>query len=165
MSKQANDCISNVVKSFNHILRNTIRIGNQNQNFRIFTGDTSALIIIVQVIFCFLLDHWAHPGYFENRIPLKSALGGVCRLANYSVVYEETQSNRVSDFRDFFFFFFFFKSNPFLLLFYSTVADVVPCGGRKVSPYIIIMQVIFYFLWDHLAHPGYFENRIRLSRR
>ena len=21
-------------------------------------------------------DHWAHPGYFENRIPLKPALGG-----------------------------------------------------------------------------------------
>ena len=28
-------------------------------------------------------------------------LGGVCSLANYSVAYEETQSNRVSDFRDF----------------------------------------------------------------
>ena len=28
-------------------------------------------------------------------------LGGVCSLANYSVAYEETQSNRVSDFHDF----------------------------------------------------------------
>ena len=27
--------------------------------------------------------------------------GGVCSLANYSVAHEETQSNRVSDFRDF----------------------------------------------------------------
>ena len=27
--------------------------------------------------------------------------GGVCSLANYNVAYEETQSNRVSDFRDF----------------------------------------------------------------
>ena len=27
-------------------------------------------------------------------------LGDVCRLANYSVAYEETQLNRVSDFRD-----------------------------------------------------------------
>ena len=27
--------------------------------------------------------------------------GGVCSLANYSVAYDETQSNRVSDFRDF----------------------------------------------------------------
>ena len=44
--------------------------------------------------------HWAH-GYFENRIPLKPALGSVCSLANYSVAYGETQSNRVSDFRDF----------------------------------------------------------------
>ena len=41
------------------------------------------------------------PGYFENRIPLKLALGGVCSLANHSVAYEETQSNRVSDCRDF----------------------------------------------------------------
>ena len=30
----------------------------------------------------------------------------------------------------------------------------------KVSPYIIIVQVIFYYLWDHWAHPGYFENGI-----
>ena len=32
---------------------------------------------------------------------LKPALGGVCSLANYSVAYEETQSNRVSGCRDF----------------------------------------------------------------
>ena len=31
----------------------------------------------------------------------KPALGGVRSLTNYSVAYEETQSNRVSDFRDF----------------------------------------------------------------
>ena len=31
----------------------------------------------------------------------KPALGGVCSLTNYSVAYEETQSNRVSDFRGF----------------------------------------------------------------
>ena len=43
---------------------------------------------------------WAHPCYFENRIPLKPTLGGVYSLTNYSVAYEETQSNRVSDFRD-----------------------------------------------------------------
>ena len=29
----------------------------------------------MQVIFYFLWDHWAHPGYFENGIPLKPALG------------------------------------------------------------------------------------------
>ena len=33
-------------------------------------------------------------------IPLKPGLGGVCSLAKYSVACEETQSNRVSDFRD-----------------------------------------------------------------
>ena len=38
--------------------------------------------------------------YFENRIPLKPALGSVCSLANYSVAYKEVQSNRVSDSRD-----------------------------------------------------------------
>ena len=37
----------------------------------------------------------------KKRIPLKPALGGLCSLANYSVAYEETQSNRVSEFRDF----------------------------------------------------------------
>ena len=31
----------------------------------------------------------------------KPALGGICSLANYSVTSEETQSNRVFDFRDF----------------------------------------------------------------
>ena len=38
---------------------------------------------------------------FENRIPVNPALGGVRSHANYSVAYEETLSNRVSDFRDF----------------------------------------------------------------
>ena len=37
-----------------------------------------------------------HSGYFENRIPLKPVLGGVSSIANYSVAYEETQSNRFS---------------------------------------------------------------------
>ena len=49
-------------------------------------------------------------------------------------------------------------------LFYSTVAGVVPCGGRKSLPvhHHSVVQVISYFLWDHWAHPGYFENRITL---
>ena len=61
----------------------------------------SWLIIIEQVIFYFLWDYWDHSGYFENQIPLKPALGGVSSLANYSVAYEETQSNQVSEFHDF----------------------------------------------------------------
>ena len=56
---------------------------------------------IVQIIFYFLWDHWANPGYFEIRIPLKPALGSVCSFANYSYAYEETLSYRVSDFRKF----------------------------------------------------------------
>ena len=54
--------------------------------------------------------------------------------------------------------FFVSKSNLFSLLFYSTVPGVVPCG-----PYSIIVQVMFYFFWDHWANPGYFENRIPLK--
>ena len=78
----------------------------------------SPYIIIVQVIFSLLWDHWAHPGYFENQISLKPVLAGICSLANYSVAYEETQSNRVYDFRDFVCSLF-PKANPFLLLFYN----------------------------------------------
>ena len=46
----------------------------------------------------FPLGLLSHIGYFENRIPLKPALGV---YANYSVEYEETQSNQVFDFRNF----------------------------------------------------------------
>ena len=93
---------------------------------------------IVKFDFSSLLKRmsWAHPGNFENRIPLKPAQGGdgggvgwwrVCTLANYRVAYEKTQSNRVSDFHDFMcslfpkvilFDFYFSKKNnllPFLL--------------------------------------------------
>ena len=39
--------------------------------------------IIDSILFSFFF-------FFENRMPLKPALRGVCRRANYSVVYEET---------------------------------------------------------------------------
>ena len=58
-------------------------------------------IITEQVIFYFLWDQTAHPSYFENPIPLKPVLGGVWSLANYSVAYEPTQTNPVSDFSNF----------------------------------------------------------------
>ena len=57
---------------------------------------------IVQIIFLFPLDHLVHSGYFENRITLKPVLRGwgggggggvrwgVCSLANYIAVYEDT---------------------------------------------------------------------------
>ena len=70
-------------------------------------------LIIVQVILYFLWDNWVHPGYFENRIPLKSSLGGVCSLANYSVAYLIKPSLRFS----WFCVFFVSKDNPFWLLF------------------------------------------------
>ena len=87
--------------------------------------------------------------------------GVVCSLANYSVAYEETQSNRVSDVCDFVFFV--SKGNPFLLLFYTTIAGVVPCGGRKS---LTAHHHSAGYILSHLrslSHPGYFENRILLK--
>ena len=46
----------------------------------------------------FLFGSLNPSGLFESRITLKPALA--C-LPNYSVAYEETQSNQVFDFRDF----------------------------------------------------------------
>ena len=56
-----------------------------------------------------------------------------------------------------------FQMQSFLLLLYSTVAVLCCMAAVKVSPYIIIVQVIFYFIWDHWAHPVYFENRTPLK--
>ena len=39
--------------------------------------------------------------YARNLISLRCSQEETCSLANYGVAYEETQSNRVSDFRDF----------------------------------------------------------------
>ena len=47
-------------------------------------------------LFYFLWDHWSHPGYFENRIPL-----GAYAASQTTVLHMNTQSNRVSDFRNF----------------------------------------------------------------
>ena len=54
------------------------------------------------------------------------------------------------------------KGNPFWLLFYSTIAGVVPCGDRKKSLHHHSAGYILFPL-DHWAHPGYFENRIPLK--
>ena len=81
----------------------------------------------------------------------------VCSLANRSVAYEDTQSNLVSDFRDFECSFF---PILFFFYFYSTVAGVVPCDGREKSPRTSSScRFVFDFLWDHQAHTGYFENQ------
>ena len=45
--------------------------------------------------------HMSPSWLFWKSITLKPELGGVCSQAYYSVAYEETQSPRVSDFRDF----------------------------------------------------------------
>ena len=57
----------------------------------------------------------------------------VCSIAKYRAAYEDTQLNRVSDFHDFVWSLF-PKAILFWPLFYSTVAGVMPYGGRKKSP-------------------------------
>ena len=116
----------------------------------------SPYIIKVQVIFYFLWDHWAHPGYLDNRIPflsLKTALGGICSLANYSVAYEETQSNRVSDFRDFCVFFVSI-GNPFIRFYLLTVLrrwsrcwyySLLLCGLFYEAICFMFYLVFFFF--------------------
>ena len=64
---------------------------------------------------------------------LKTALGGVCSLTNYSVAYEEIQSNRVSDFRDFVCSFF-----PKAILF----TFITQCGQHSISTDLVwVMQL------------------------
>ena len=58
----------------------------------------------------------------------------ICSLANYSVAYEETQSNQVSDFRDFVCV---SKGNPFCLLLSVTIITHAKvfrsnCRGIKI---------------------------------
>ena len=108
--------------------------------------------------------HYCMAGY-KNRLS-RHYWGCLCSLANYSVAYKETQSNRDSDFRDFVCALF-PKAIPVLLLFYSTLDGVVPCGGRKkVSPYIIIVQdIIFYFFGIIEPILVILQIEYRLSRR
>ena len=50
-------------------------------------------ITIVQIIFHFLLDPWAHCGSFENGALLMHTLEGVSSVANFITAYEESQKN------------------------------------------------------------------------
>ena len=52
----------------------------------------------MQIIFHFLLDHWAHCGIFENEVLLMYTLEGVNSVANFITAYEESQENRDSHF-------------------------------------------------------------------
>ena len=44
---------------------------------------------IVQIIFHFLWDHWAHCGVFENGVLLMYTLEGVSSVANFITAHEE----------------------------------------------------------------------------
>ena len=45
----------------------------------------------MQIIFCFLWEHWAHSGIFENGVLLMYTLEGVSSVANFITAYEESQ--------------------------------------------------------------------------
>ena len=49
------------------------------------------LFTIVQIIFYFLWDHWAHCDIFENEVLLIYTLEGVSSVANFITAYEESQ--------------------------------------------------------------------------
>ena len=49
------------------------------------------MLIIVQIIFHFLWDLWAHCGIFENEVLLMYTLEGVSSVANFITAYEESQ--------------------------------------------------------------------------
>ena len=89
-------------------------------------------IIIVQVIFfsLWIIEPILVTLEIEHRL---AGARGVCGLANYNVTYEETQSNRVSDFRDFvcclfpktIFFYFYFSVSMIRLFSDFTIANIV----------------------------------------
>ena len=73
-----------------------------------FCGALGMLYFVIMVFpLCLLICCFSFgiivpiPVILKIEYPLKPTLGGVCSLANHSVAYEETQSNRVSEFRDF----------------------------------------------------------------
>ena len=115
---------------------------------------------IVQVIFYFLWDHRADSGYSENRIPLKPALGCVCSLANYSVTYKETNSNRVSDFRDYVCSLF---PKAILFYFYFILLQLMLCRVAAVKS----RQCRLYFISFGIIEPILvsLKNEYRSSRR
>ena len=53
---------------------------------------------IVQIIFHFLSDHWAHCGIFENGVLLINTLESVSSVANFITAYEESQYYRDTHF-------------------------------------------------------------------
>ena len=53
--------------------------------------EQASYFTIVQIIFHFLWDHWAHCGIFENRVLLMYTLEGVSSVANFITAYEESQ--------------------------------------------------------------------------
>ena len=79
-----------ILKKFGHTLRtglilNVVQvIFNKIQN-------VSPYFIIVQIIFHFLWDHWAHCGIFENRVLLMYTLEGISSVANFITAYEASQ--------------------------------------------------------------------------
>ena len=64
------------------------------QLYFIFFGIIEPILVILKIEYCLSRRKGGAGGGGGGE-------GGVCSLANYNVAYEETQSNRFSDFRDF----------------------------------------------------------------
>ena len=60
-------------------------------NSHVAGENVSLYLTIVQIIFHFLWDHWAHCGIFENGVLLMYALEGISGVANLIFAYEESQ--------------------------------------------------------------------------
>ena len=54
-------------------------------------AERSPYFPIVQIIFHFLWDYWAHYGVFEDGVLLVYALEGVSSVAGFTTAYEESQ--------------------------------------------------------------------------
>ena len=87
---------------------------------------------------------------FENRVPLKPVLwgiGGIAPLIFVSLTCFLLPENLQSE-----------------LVLSSFAAGVVSCGGhKKVSPYIIIAQTIYFLVLSDHGLMSQFENRASLK--
>ena len=68
-----------------------LNIGTKNNTAVWRQNNVSPYITIVQIIFHFLWDHWAHCCIIENGVLLMYTLEGVSSVANFITAHEESQ--------------------------------------------------------------------------
>ena len=80
----------------------TIRWSNSADDtliiFIVSRKQVSPYFTIVQIIFHFLWDHWAHCGIFENEILFMYTLESVSSVANFITAYEKSHKTETSIF-------------------------------------------------------------------